>query len=64
MSAALGEPLDIALAVLGVVEHTKNISSLEAALRSESRETRARAIAQNLAPIAHDLEAMEATWRV
>ena len=61
MSVAMGEPLDDALAALG--EDAESVAALASALRSESREKRARAMAQHLAALAADLDAMEATWR-
>jgi len=60
-SAALGEPIDDAVAALG--DEAKIAGALEATLRTGTREARARAIAQHLAPIAAELDAMEATWR-
>lgn len=59
-SAALGVPLDDALAALG--DGRLRVASLEATLRTGTREARARAIARELAPIVAELEAMEATW--
>ncbi len=60
-SVAIGESLDDALAALG--DEGKIAGALEATLRTGTREARARALAQNLAPVLAELEAMEATWR-
>jgi hypothetical protein len=60
MSVTLGESVDDALAALG--DHASAAGALAQRLRSESRETRARALAEHLAPIAADIEATEATW--
>jgi len=60
MSIAVGESLDDALRALGDdAPHHPLVS----ALRSESREARARAVAEQLAPIAAVVEASELTWR-
>jgi hypothetical protein len=61
MSVTLGESLDDALAALG--EEAHHARALENVLRTDQRDKRARAIAQHLAPIASDLDAMETTWR-
>ncbi len=61
MSVAMGESLDDALAALG--DDAQSVAALASALRSESREKRARAMAQHLATLAADLDAMETTWR-
>ncbi len=60
-SAAIGETIDDAVAALG--DEAKIAGALESTLRTGTREARARAIAQHLAPVAAELEAMEATWR-
>lgn len=62
MSVAIGETLDDAQAALG--ESASRAAPLIQALRDESREKRARAIAQHLAPIAADIDAMELPWPV
>jgi hypothetical protein len=56
---ALGEPLDDIVMGLG---DAGDAARLIATLRSESRETRARAVAEQLALIAADVDALEATW--
>ena len=61
MSLAVKESLDDVLAALG--DPPAAVGTLAVRLRSESREERARAIAEHLAPIASDIEALEATWR-
>lgn len=61
MSLAVKESLDDALAALG--DTPAPAAAFVARLQSESREGRARAIAEHLAPIASDIEAVEATWR-
>ncbi len=60
-SVAIGEPLVDALAALG--DEGKIAAGLESTLRTGTREARARAIAQHLAPIAAEIDSMEATWR-
>jgi hypothetical protein len=60
MSLAVGESLDDALAALG--DDSVSASPFVAALRSASRDTRARALAEQLAPIAADIEALELMW--
>jgi len=60
MGIAIGEPLDSLLAVLG--EGAAGVAPLAAAVRSETRENRARALAEALTPIALDIEAMELSW--
>ncbi len=60
MSVAIGESLDHVQAALG----ESRAAPLIQALRDESREKRARAIAQHLAPIAADIDAMELPWPV
>ncbi len=60
-SIALGESLDDALRALD--DEAISRHPFIKALRSESRETRARALAEHLAPIAADVEASELTWR-
>lgn len=60
-SVAVGEPLDAALAALPAGE--KSAAPLASVLRTGTREARARAIAQHLAPVVAELDAMEATWR-
>ena len=59
-SVAIGVPVDDAAAAL---EDASTVGSLVATLKTGTREARARAIAQHLAPVAAELEAMEATWR-
>ncbi len=59
-SVTLGESVDAAMDALGDERH--RAAPLEATLRSGTREARARAIAQQLAPVVTALEAMEATW--
>lgn len=60
LSVAMGESLDDALAALG--DDARQVAALESALRTESREKRARALAQHLAAVAAELDAMEAKW--
>ena len=60
VSIALGESLDDAVGALG--ERAAACGSLPERLRTESREMRARAIAEQLAPIAVDLEQLEIAW--
>jgi hypothetical protein len=60
MSLAIGESLDDALAALG--NDSVSASPFVASARSSSRDTRARALAEQLAPIAAAIEALEVTW--
>ncbi len=60
MSVAVGEALEDALVALG--DESVRTSPLVTALRSESRDARARALAEHLAPIAAEVEALELTW--
>ena len=60
VSLAVGESLDDSLAALG--DRAAACAPLAERLRAESRELRARAIAEHLAPIAADLEQLEVTW--
>jgi hypothetical protein len=60
MSIALGESLEDALAALG--DESVSTSPLVTALRSQSRDARVRALADHLAPIAAEVEALELTW--
>ena len=60
MSLAVGEPLDGAL---GALDDWARAVPLVNALRSDSREARARALAAELAIIATDIEGLEVTWR-
>jgi hypothetical protein len=60
VSVAVGEPLDAALAALG--DDARAVTQLTAALRVESREARARALAAELAHVAAAIEALEMTW--
>ena len=59
-SVAIGVSVDDAVAAL---EDASVVGSLVNTLKTGTREARARAIAQHLAPIATEIEAMEATWR-
>ena len=59
-SVAIGESVDQAVAALG--DEKTRAAALEATLRSGAREARARAMAQHLAPVVAELDAMEATW--
>ena len=59
-SAALGIPIDDALAA---VDDPSPVEALASALKTGTREARARVMAQHLAPVATELDAMEATWR-
>ena len=59
-SVALGVSVDDAL---GALDDPRAVESFASTLKSGTREARARAIAQHLAPVASELEAMEATWR-
>ncbi len=61
MSAMLGEPVDEIVAALGD-EHAARCGALLEALRAESRQVRARAMAQHLAAVAADVDAMELSW--
>jgi hypothetical protein len=61
MSVTLGESLEDALRALG--DEAVNVSTLVTALQSDSREKRARALAEHLAPIAASAAALELTWR-
>jgi hypothetical protein len=58
VSALLGEPLEQSVAAMGDAGAV-NAADLLAALRSSSRQARARAIARALSEIALDLEAMQ-----
>jgi hypothetical protein len=60
-SVAIGVSVDDALAGL---DDPRAVEPLASTLKTGTREARARAIAQHLAPVATELEAMEATWRV
>jgi len=59
-SVASGESVDQAVGALG--DEKARASALEATLRTGTREARARAMAQHLAPVVAELDAMEATW--
>ena len=59
-SAALGVAIDDALAA---IDDPRAVEALVETLKTGTREARARAMAQHLAPVAAELEAMEATWR-
>ena len=59
-SAALGEPLDVIESSLG--EQAARARALLDVLRTEGRQARARAMAQHLAAVAADLDAMVPTW--
>ncbi|HEY1958728.1 MAG TPA: hypothetical protein VGH28_24100 [Polyangiaceae bacterium] len=59
-SVALGETVDGAVAALG--DDKLRTAALETLLRTGTREARARALAQQLAPVVAELDAMEATW--
>ncbi len=59
-SVAIGVSIDDAL---GGLDDPRAVEPLASALKTGTREARARAIAQHLAPVATELEAMEATWR-
>jgi hypothetical protein len=59
-SVAIGVSVDDALEALNETDST---ASLARTLRTASREARARAMAQHLASVAAELDAMEATWR-
>jgi hypothetical protein len=59
-SVALGVPVKEAASAL---EDPHVVEGLIHLLAMGTREARARAIAQHLAPVATELEAMEATWR-
>jgi len=59
-SAALGEPLDAIEASLG--QEAARAGALIEVLRTEGRQARARAMAQHLATVAADLDAMEPRW--
>ncbi len=61
MSAVLGEPVDEIVSALGD-EHAARCGALLEALRTESRQVRARTMAQHLASVAADVEAMELSW--
>jgi hypothetical protein len=60
MSVTLGEPLEAALITLG--HESVTTSQLVVDIRSQNREARARALAEHLAPIAAEVEALELTW--
>jgi hypothetical protein len=59
-SVALGVSVDDAVSAL---DEPHVVEALVHLLKMGTREARARAIAQHLAPVATELEAMEATWR-
>ncbi len=59
-SAALGEPLDAIESSLG--EQAAGVGVLLDVLRTEARPARARAMAQHLAAVAADLDAMGPSW--
>lgn len=59
-SVALGVSVDDAASAL---EDPHPVEGLIHSLKMGTREARARAIAQHLAPVAAEIEAMEATWR-
>lgn len=59
-SVAIGVSVDDALSAL---DDPRAVEALASTLKTGTREARARAIAQQLAPVAAELEAMEATWR-
>jgi len=56
-SAALGEPMDAIVSSLGP-DQAPVAGALIDALRAESRQQRARAMAQHLAAVAADVDAM------
>lgn len=59
-SVAIGETVDDAVSALG--DEKARAAALEATLRTGAREARARALAQQLAPVVAEIDAMEATW--
>ena len=59
-SVAIGVSVDDAASGLDDPHAVEGLIHL---LKMGTREARARAIAQHLAPVAAELEAMEATWR-
>jgi hypothetical protein len=59
-SVAIGVSVEDAASAL---EDPHAVEGLIHLFKMGTREARARAIAQHLAPIAAELEAMEATWR-
>ena len=59
-SVAIGVSVDEAI---GALEDPHVVEGLIHMMKTGTREARARAIAQHLAPVAAELEAMEATWR-
>lgn len=59
-SVAFGESVDDALAALG--DGAVRARALEPVLRTGSREARARALAQHLAPVVAEMQAMEIAW--
>ncbi len=59
--AVLGEPIDAIVLALGD-DHAARCGALFEALRSETRQVRARAMAQHLASVAADVDAMELSW--
>jgi hypothetical protein len=59
-SLAIGVSVDDAMSAL---DDPHAVEPFASTLKTGTREARARAIAQQLAPVAAELEAMEATWR-
>ena len=59
-SVAIGVSVDDAASAL---DDPHVVEALVHLLKTGTREARARAIAQHLAPVAAELDAMEATWR-
>src|SRR5262249_9563928 len=59
-SVAIGGSVDDAVAA---IDDPRAVESFASTLKTGTREARARAIAQHLAPVAAEIEAMEATWR-
>jgi len=59
-SVAIGVSVDDAISAL---DDASAVQAFASTLKTGTREARARAIAQQLAPVASELEAMEATWR-
>lgn len=62
MSVALGEDADAARASLDAAG-AAGVASLAAALKAESRATRAQALARELGPILAAVEKVGITWR-